>query len=231
MPRKNAFALVLIVLCLSLLGLVIAQAGGDNDDIVDCSPDGLARYYADLAEDYPLEGDDAAANAFALGAALQDLSLSCGYEPVQAEVDAQIDRTLSLAPLSMVIEAFSIGEDVDQALAAMEDLSGDSFNGQLLFNGIEMGLDGAELGCAGCHDGGEAPAAEGTWTRVDEIRLLEAQFADYTVTQYLVESILQPQAYIVPDYEDVLMPNNFHLRLDAQQLADLVAYLESQDQE
>jgi hypothetical protein len=232
MPRKNAFALVLIVLCLSLLGLVMAQAGGGgNRNNVDCSPDGLASHYADLAEDYPLEGDDAAANAFALGAALQDLSLSCGYEPAQEEVDAQIDRTLSLAPLSLVIEASSIGGDVDQALAAIEDLSGDSFNGQLLFNGIEMGLDGAELGCAGCHDGEEAPAAEGTWTRADEIRLLEAQFADYTVTQYLVESILQPQAYIVPEYEDVLMPNNFHLRLDAQQLADLVAYLESQDQE
>jgi hypothetical protein len=231
MPRKNAFALVLIVLCLSLLGLVISQAGGGGNRNIECPDDNLEDFYASIVETYPLEGENATANAFALGAILQDVSLSCGYQPVQAEVDAQIDRTLSLAPLSMVIEASSIGEDLDQALAAIEDLSGDSFNGQLLFNGIEMGLDGAELGCAGCHDGEEAPAIEGTWTRADEIRLLEAQFADYTVTQYLVESILQPQAYIVPEYEDVLMPNNFHLRLDAQQLADLVAYLESQDQE
>jgi hypothetical protein len=231
MPRKNAFALFLIVVCLSALGIFVVQAGGGGNESTDCSPEGLAAQYAELAEEFPLAGDNAAANAFALGAALQDLSLTCGYEPAQPEVEALIDRTLSIVPLSAVIQATSIGADVEAALLEIEELSGDSFNGQLLFNGIEMGLDGAELGCSACHDGSDAPAVEGTWTRVDEIRLQEPQFADYDVTRYLVESILQPHAYIVPDYTEIMMPNNFWARLDGQQLADLVAYLESQDQE
>jgi hypothetical protein len=231
MPRKNAFAPSVIVLCLMALGIAIVQAGGDGNGSTACSPDSLAAQYETVVAEYPLVGENAAANAFALGAALQDLSLTCGYQPAQAEVEAQIERTLSIAPLSMVIAASSIGTDVDAALLEMEELSGDSFNGQLLYNGIEMGLDGAELGCSDCHDGVAAPPAEGTWTRVDEIRLLEPQFADYDVSRYLVESILQPHAYIVPEYDEVLMPNNFYVRMDAQQLADIVAYLESQDQE
>jgi hypothetical protein len=231
MPKLKAFALIISTTILLALGFYVVQAGGGGGDGVDCSADGLADTYQSLADDYPLMGEDAAANAFALGAALQDISLACGYQPAIPEVEAQISRTLSIAPLSMVIAASSVGQDVDAALIEIEELSGDSYRGQMLYNGLEMGLDGAELGCAGCHDGTSAPLAEGTWTRVDEIRLLEPHFADYDVTHYLVESILDPQAYIVPEFETTLMPNNFWARMDAQQLADVVAYLESQDQE
>jgi hypothetical protein len=64
---------------------------------------------------------------------------------------------------------------------------------------------------------------------VDEIRLLDPALADYSIRRYLVESILHPQAYLVPDYANV-MPPNYGSRLDLQQLANLVAFLESQDQ-
>jgi len=50
------------------------------------------------------------------------------------------------------------------------------------------------------------------------------------VRRYLVESIVQPNAYVVPNYLPNLMPPNMGTRLDAQMLADIVAYLESQDQ-
>ena len=43
---------------------------------------------------------------------------------------------------------------------------------------------------------------------------------------YLAESIVNPSAYVVPDFPDA-MPKNFGERLDAQSLADLIAYLES----
>ena len=231
MPGLKAFALIGSMMILFALGFFVVQAGGGGGGGVDCSAEGLAEAYQTLAEDFPLTGDSAAENAFALGAALQDISLACGYQPSPSEVTNQIDRTLSIAPLSAVIAASSVGQDVDAALVQIEELSGDSYRGQMLYNGLEMGLDGAELGCAACHDGTAAPLAEGTWTRVDEIRLLEPQFANYDVTHYLVESILDPQAYIVPEFETTLMPNNFWARMDAQQLADVVAYLESQDQE
>lgn len=229
MQQFKAFALLISSITLFTLGFYVVQSQ-ENEEI-DCSAEGLENSYQSLTEQYPLSGDNADANAFALGAALQDIALACAYQPSQAEVEAQIDRTLSIAPLSLVIASTSIGQDIDAALAEIEELNGDSFNGQLLYNGIEMGLDGAELGCAGCHDGESAPIVEATWTRVDEIRLLEPELSDYDVTRYLVESILHPQAYIVPDFDEVLMPNNYWARLDAQQLADLVAFLESQDQE
>jgi hypothetical protein len=227
MPKLKAFALLFSLV--SLVGLAFFVSNAQEE--TDCSPEGLAAAYQSLADAYPLTGENAAENAFALGAALQDISLACGYQPSESEVASQIDRTLTIAPLSMVIAASSVGQDVDAALAEIEELSADSYRGQMLYNGLEMGLDGAELGCSGCHDGTAAPVVEGTWTRVDEIRLLEPQFADYDVTHYLVESILDPQAYIVPEFTTTLMPNNFWARMDAQMLADVVAYLESQDQE
>ena len=48
-------------------------------------------------------------------------------------------------------------------------------------------------------------------------------------TSRTFESILAPNAYISPGYPANAMPQNFGERLDLQQLADLVAYLESQD--
>lgn len=229
MPKLKAFALFFAGIAIFSLGFFVVQAGGGGR--VDCSPEGIGRAYESFSADYPLTGDEMTANAYAFGAALQDLALTCGYLPDEEQVNAQIERTLLIAPVSMVIQASSVGQDIDAALAEIEELNGDTLNGQLLYNGLAMGLDGADLGCAGCHDGRAAPIVEGTWTRVDEIRLAEAQFADYDVTRYLVESILNPHAYIVPEYTEVQMPNNFWARLDAQQLADLIAYLESQDQE
>jgi hypothetical protein len=83
-----------------------------------------------------------------------------------------------------------------------------------------------------CHEvgaGDQAPATEGTWTRVDEIRLQDPALEGYSVEQYLVESIVQPDAYIVEGYADV-MPHFYGTELDPQMLADIVAYLDSQDQ-
>jgi len=47
--------------------------------------------------------------------------------------------------------------------------------------------------------------------------------------RYLVESIVQPMVYIAPDYPPA-MPDIYGGQLTAQQLADIVAYLDSQDQ-
>lgn len=227
MHKQNYSIIVLLFGVFSLAtGLLLAQ----DDSAVDCSPEGLSTQVETLSAEFSLDGDDSAANLFRLGASLQDLSLQCGYSPSIEEIDSHIEQTLMLAPLSRIIAVSAVGTDVDEIMAELETVEGDSFNGQLLYNGIEMGLDGAALGCIGCHNVETAPTTEGMYTRVDEIRLLEPQFADYDVTRYFVESILHPQAYIVPGYEAVVMSANFGLRLDLQQLADLITYLESQDQ-
>jgi hypothetical protein len=46
-----------------------------------------------------------------------------------------------------------------------------------------------------------------------------------TPEEYLVESILLPQAYRVPGFEAVEMPTTYGQRLTAQQLSDIVTYL------
>lgn len=117
-----------------------------------------------------------------------------------------------------------IGSSTEIA-AIMEELAGvtgDPVAGQTLYNG--------PLGCAGCHlNAAVAPVLEGTWTRVNEERLQDPALAGYTAEQYLAESIIHPNDYTAPGYSPV-MPTYFGDRLTYQQLADLIAYLQSQDQ-
>jgi mono/diheme cytochrome c family protein len=118
-----------------------------------------------------------------------------------------------------------LGTDIDSAevVAGIEETPGDPTNGQALYNS-------PTLGCVGCHLAGlVAPATAGTWTRVQEVRLQDPQFEGYTGEHYLVESILHPSDYIVPGFSD-LMPKNFGDKLTQQDLADLVAFLQSQDE-
>lgn len=115
----------------------------------------------------------------------------------------------------------AVGSDVDAILVALEGVTGDPVNGQAIYTA---------QACAGCHEGGiVAPPTAGTWTRIENERLQDPALAGYTALQYAVESIVDAHAYLAPGFGPV-MPNNFGDVLDTQQLADLVAYLESQDQ-
>ncbi len=168
----------------------------------------LAMFEADLTAD----PEAALATLYNTGAAYQQLALDCGFIPAD------------------IGERF-VGSDVPRIMEILADLPADPVRGQLLYNNEEPTADGNVLGCIGCHtEATVAPLTEGTWTRVDEIRLLEPQFAGYTHEHYLVESILLPWEYTVPDYPQFTMPNNFGDRLSYQDLADLLAYLLSQDQ-
>ena len=183
-----------------------------------------------LSLDFEADYDLARDNLFRLGLVYAQLARDCGYEPTEQQVSELIDLTLHYASIEDVLLSQAVGEDTVAALVSIDGLFGDSQAGQLLYNGIQPGLDGQPLGCSGCHNGVAAPLTAGTWTRVDEIRLQQDELAGMTVREYLVESIVQPQAYIVDEYRASQMPLNFGVRLEPQQLADLVAYLESQDQ-
>jgi hypothetical protein len=69
---------------------------------------------------------------------------------------------------------------------------------------------------------------EGTYTRIEEERLKDPLLADYTPEHYLVESIIEPAHYVVPNFPNAML-NNYGDRLTLQDLADLIAFLESQD--
>lgn len=142
-------------------------------------------------------------NLFKVGAAYQELALNCGYIPAD-------------------IATRFVGTDVERILKTLGEVFGDPINGQALYNG--------ELGCASCHNTETkvAPPTEGTYTRVLDERVHDPLLADYTPEHYLIESIVLPGNYVVEGYTN-LMSNNFGERLTLQDLADLIAYLESQD--
>ena len=220
---------------LPLLVLLVLSVALAQDDVAEgCSGDELAIQRQTLAgfltADFALDYEQALANLFRLGALYQSMALRCGYEPNIAETTVMLNQTLDWVSLEDLIAAQSVGDDVAEIMLELEDARGDPLNGQLLYNGLEPALGGVTLGCSGCHESeAVAPLTAGTWTRVNDIRLQLPQFSDYTVTRYLVESIVAPSTYLPPDY-GALMPEFYGSQLTLEQLADLVAFLESQDQ-
>ncbi len=214
--------------------LLVALLGGGftlSQEDIDCTEAGLATLLEQSTLDSETAIEDALPDLYRVGLAYQQYAVACGYRPSPEETAMLAESVLAVVDVSTLLQATSVGRDVDAILADLETVDGNLTNGQLLYNGLEPGLDGASLGCAGCHSESEiAPPTSGTWTRVDEIRLQTPELDGYSVDRYLVESIVQPNAYLVPGYQANLMPTVFGDRLDTQQLADLLAYLKSQDQ-
>lgn len=222
------------ILAIALIFLTAAGCYTQNDAADNCSAEALTQqqgaFAAYLTLDFATDAELALANLFRLGALYQTTALDCGYQPNEVEIDRLLEQTLAFVSLDDLILAQAVGTDVEAILVELDELYGDPLNGQLLYNGLEPALGGSTLGCAGCHENeAVAPLTAGTWTRVDEFRLARPEFAGYSHREYLVESIVQPMAYITPDYAG-MMPEIYGRQLTTQQLADLVAFLDSQDQ-
>ncbi len=220
-----------ILIALLLASVMPAAA---QDVYVGCTDEELTRqqetFALYLTLDFAVNRDMALANLFRLGAIYQSMALDCGYAPNQAEVNVMLDQVLKFVSIDDLILAQSVGVDVEEILTELDEVYGDPLRGQLLYNGLEPALGGSPLGCSGCHENEAiAPLTAGTWTRINDIRLKLPPFADYSHRQFLVESIVQPLDYITPDYTEV-MPEFYGGQLTIQQLADLVAFLDSQDQ-
>lgn len=88
-----------------------------------------------------------------------------------------------------------------------------------------------ENACSGCHFSGSviAPAPQGVFTRAQGYSQQDpATFPD--ARHYLVQSILYPNSFSSDGFTAGAMPTTFGKTLDLQTLANIVAYLESQDQ-
>ncbi len=219
---------------LPMLLLLVLSSAAQDDVAEGCTAEELAQQQSTLASYLTLDFAEAAergiANLFRLGALYQSMALHCGYQPNEPEVDGMLERALRFVSLDELIAAQSVGADVEAIMLELEEVSGDPLVGQMLYNGLEPALGGVALGCAGCHENeAVAPLTAGTWTRINDIRLPLPQFDEYSHRQFLVESIVKPMAYISPDYAAV-MPDFYGSQLTTQQLADLVAFLDSQDQ-
>jgi mono/diheme cytochrome c family protein len=112
-----------------------------------------------------------------------------------------------------------VGTDI-----AVELPEGDPVNGEALAN---------SQGCVGCHvstaTGPAWPPSAGV-PGIGERAETRFRQPDYTgnannAEQYLLESIVQTNVYIVEGYAENLMPGNYSSTLTAQDAADLIAYL------
>jgi mono/diheme cytochrome c family protein len=104
---------------------------------------------------------------------------------------------------------------------------GDADRGKTLTEG--------DLGCVGCHilaatgpawlPSGDTP---GVGTRA-ETRYTESDYTGHATSaeQYLLESIVTPNAFVVSGFEPNIMPGNYGSRLTVQDAADIIAYLQS----
>ncbi|HEX2621991.1 MAG TPA: hypothetical protein VHL11_17665 [Phototrophicaceae bacterium] len=224
---------IFLIISIFSVGLLVAQdtppTTGTPTPIPTRSPDdckatGLvdARNQIDaLLDDFDrnalLDPSQALASLYEVGEQYRQLALDCGYLP--ADIN------------SLVINS----TDVTKVMTVLDTLSGDPLRGQSLYNGGELSAGGDHLGCSGCHEGVNgatpiAPPTEGTWTRWDEIRSKDSKFTDYTFEQYVVESVLLPWDYSVPTYPEHTMPDFYHEQIGYQDLADIVEFLNSQDQ-
>lgn len=130
-----------------------------------------------------------------------------------------IQSTSALEPSSVAVGSF--GAEITRELPP-----GDPERGEILF-----GPQGEF--CSGCHsqllvgppvaayDGHPAIAERAAATIEDPAYTGRAT----TVTEYLVESIVDPDAYVLPGFPDGNMPGNFGLLLSGQDISDLVAYM------
>lgn len=200
-------------------GLILGQSATPEatPEIDPCSyealqatKDEIDQLFTELATE---DGTALLAALYEAGQRYQQSALDCGYLPDDLQ--------------NLIIGT----QDLDLIMTALEGLTGDPLRGQLLYNGEEPSADGVTLGCGNCHEqGAVAPMTEGTWTRWDEEHRLEPQFADYTFERYIAESIILPWDYFVPEYPQFTMPDIYQDQLSYQDLADIIAFLESQDQ-
>lgn len=123
-----------------------------------------------------------------------------------------------------------IGTDVDEIMTQLADVEGDPVHGEAIYTSVERPQipTASVLGCSGCHvNGAAAPDTVLQWELINTERLNEPQFAGYTAEQYIVESIVQPSAYVVDGYVAGTMPQTFGDSLSIQDLADIIAYIRS----
>lgn len=113
-----------------------------------------------------------------------------------------------------------IGTDVDAILVELENYTGDPINGQTIYNGA--------YACSGCH-GNEivAPLTELTWLKANSGE--DGRPYSDEPQRYIVESIVNPGAFVVPPYPSGAMPGNFSELISHQELADIIAYVSSYD--
>jgi len=109
--------------------------------------------------------------------------------------------------------------------AADGPVVGDAAKGEELYNRATLGKKSSE-GCVSCHnmdasegDESNAPYTAGSATRA------ETRVPGFSAEEYIHESIVSPDAYVVEGFNAGDMYQGWAEDLSEQEIADLVAYL------
>jgi len=93
---------------------------------------------------------------------------------------------------------------------------GNAANGKALYE---------EKGCVGCHtlDGKASvgPTYQGLYTRA------ASRKPEYGAKEYIYESVVNPNVFIVDGFQQGIMPNNLNTQFKPQEIADMLAWMEA----
>jgi mono/diheme cytochrome c family protein len=84
-----------------------------------------------------------------------------------------------------------------------------------------------DKGCGGCHtiEGLSAGTVGPNQTKIGTVA--ETRIPGMSAEEYILESILDPSAYVVEGYPDDVMPKNYNELIEPDQITDLVTFLVS----
>lgn len=147
------------------------------------------------------------------------------------------DQVESLVTFIMNWETRALAEAEDVPTIPPGDMVGTEMKIPLPPGDPEAGeaLSEGSLGCVGCHvlaAVGPVWAAEGDLPGIGARAATRIEEDSYTgeattAEEYLIESVVLTNAHIVDGYLPDIMPGNYGERMTVQELADLVAYMET----
>jgi hypothetical protein len=146
------------------------------------------------------------------------ISPQLGEQLYAKEVSGQVEAAPTPEPrklADMTPEEINAGLPADFAAALAE---ADSSKGETI---------ALTYGCIGCHAMDPNQQLTGpTWYLIGDVAA--NQQPGVSPANYLYTSIVDPNAYVVPDYPAGVMPQNFGELIPPDELADMVAYLLAQ---
>lgn len=162
---------------------------------------------------------------------LVDYILNWGVVPFSVEDVRQVNQ-YAILPTSGAAMVEGVGTDVDAILAALEELETAEDLEVAAFdsNAGQRSYASADYGCVGCHQigvQGTGPDPTGIYVRAEQYAAENPRIP--SARYYLVQSIIDPNAFIVDGFSSGIMPTTFGDRLDLETLSNLIAYLESFD--
>jgi cytochrome c2 len=127
--------------------------------------------------------------------------------------------------LALSVALVACGGDDGAASEAEPAGGGDAARGEELYHQTTIGSASAP-GCVTCHSTEEGvtlvgPSHAGVATRA------ETEAPDMPVAEFLEQSIREPDAVVTEGFSPGVMYQNYDNELTDQQIADLVAYLET----